>query len=522
MRDRALARRKPAAQTLAASDVAHIRRMPVSLRSDEPAAPELVSQSLQSGGQPLPAATRSFLEPRFGHDFSQVRVHSDAQAAEAAKAVDALAYTVGQDVVFARDQYAPGTSEGQRLIAHELAHVVQQERLDDVERPSRAMTISSPGDAAEREADAIAGQAVQGRQAAVAAAATTTMQRDVAPPETGPDTLPAVATEGQEVSPENMRDEELAGGIIDDQLAILKGWDTALENFNTVLTSASDKEAKPNFAKVVTEFLEDEVMGEILKHAGKGASEAFGLLKKLSAEVERAETAKRSATLRDFLVQHRTEIGKITQSTLHLRDPFVAKVRMTREAKDRVESSGAASPPSKKSRGKPKGHVEVASAATKEIDDYWTMHLDLLNAYAAIDARLQVATPEILFRKLSEEWIREAEVRGGMGIKFAAMVIIVLNPDYSIKSAHIQGAGGQKIAEELLRESPDGVDVFGLETRREIKLLAPNGWPSAILDLDENDRNINSGAYIEGDYEALQSYVLTNGLPPTKKLTGDS
>ncbi|MCD4807234.1 MAG: DUF4157 domain-containing protein [Methanococcoides sp.] len=82
--------------------------------------------SLKGGGQPLSENDRTFFEPRFGRDFSQVRVHSDAQAAESARAVNARAYTVGRDVSFESGQYTPGTSEGKRLIAHELTHVVQQ------------------------------------------------------------------------------------------------------------------------------------------------------------------------------------------------------------------------------------------------------------------------------------------------------------------------------------------------------------------------------------------------------------
>src|SRR5262249_5093546 len=69
---------------------------------------------------------RSFMEPRFGHDFSRVRVHTDAEATASARAVDAQAYTVGRDVVFDNGRYAPQTSAGRHLLAHELAHVVQQ------------------------------------------------------------------------------------------------------------------------------------------------------------------------------------------------------------------------------------------------------------------------------------------------------------------------------------------------------------------------------------------------------------
>src|SRR5262245_44919603 len=91
-------------------------------------APPIVHEVLCAPGQPMDAATIAFFEPRFGHDFSRVRVHTDARAASAAQAVDARAYAVGRDVVFGTGQYAPGTAEGKKLLAHELAHVVQQGR----------------------------------------------------------------------------------------------------------------------------------------------------------------------------------------------------------------------------------------------------------------------------------------------------------------------------------------------------------------------------------------------------------
>ena len=79
-------------------------------------------------GRPLDPEARALLEPRFGRDLGAVRVHDDAEAAEAARAVEARAFTVGNDVVFSPGQYAPGTPAGQRLLAHELAHMVQPSR----------------------------------------------------------------------------------------------------------------------------------------------------------------------------------------------------------------------------------------------------------------------------------------------------------------------------------------------------------------------------------------------------------
>ncbi|HVZ38040.1 MAG TPA: DUF4157 domain-containing protein [Candidatus Kapabacteria bacterium] len=90
------------------------------------AAPPVVHQALSRPGEPLDRATRGFMEPRFGRDFGNVRVHSDGMAAGAARAIDAQAYTVGNHIVFGAGRYAPGTQSGRQLIAHELTHTIQQ------------------------------------------------------------------------------------------------------------------------------------------------------------------------------------------------------------------------------------------------------------------------------------------------------------------------------------------------------------------------------------------------------------
>jgi len=79
-----------------------------------------------SGGRPLDSSTKEFMESRFGYDFSNVRIHSDERATSSARSINALAYTVGNDIVFAEGQYRPYSLEGRRLLAHELTHVVQQ------------------------------------------------------------------------------------------------------------------------------------------------------------------------------------------------------------------------------------------------------------------------------------------------------------------------------------------------------------------------------------------------------------
>src|SRR6516165_3480149 len=97
------------------------------LSSQPSIAPPIVHEVLRAPGQPLDRETRAFMEPRFGHDFSRVRVHTDARASESARAVNAFAYTVGRNVVFDAGQYAPHSRDGQQLLAHELTHVVQQQ-----------------------------------------------------------------------------------------------------------------------------------------------------------------------------------------------------------------------------------------------------------------------------------------------------------------------------------------------------------------------------------------------------------
>jgi hypothetical protein len=103
--------------------------------------PEFESRihALQGGGQPLSESARAFFEPRFGQDFSRVRAHTDAQAAETAQTLNARAFTMGHDIVFGAGQYVPGTSEGRRLMAHELTHVVQQGLSSSVTKIQRVV-----------------------------------------------------------------------------------------------------------------------------------------------------------------------------------------------------------------------------------------------------------------------------------------------------------------------------------------------------------------------------------------------
>jgi hypothetical protein len=137
------------------------------------------------------------MESRFGYDFSRVRVHADTRAAASARAVSARAYTVGRDVVFAAGQYAPQTGVGRRLLAHELAHVVQQSAGD----PTPALQIEPPSSPSEAQSERAAEQIARGE--AVTASPLTlrapAVMRDLAqvPPESVPEQVELTAAQIQ-------------------------------------------------------------------------------------------------------------------------------------------------------------------------------------------------------------------------------------------------------------------------------------------------------------------------------------
>ncbi len=136
-------------------------RLAVMRKADGKASPAAIPES---GGGPLPGGVRSKMEPRLGADLSSVRMHTSGESAEAATSLGARAFTVGQDVHFNAGEFAPGTREGDKLIAHELTHVVQGQRSgiqrkaehDDAQAAAGEAEVSHPDEPAEKEADAVA------------------------------------------------------------------------------------------------------------------------------------------------------------------------------------------------------------------------------------------------------------------------------------------------------------------------------------------------------------------------------
>lgn len=102
-------------------------------------------QSLKGGGKPLPASTRAFFEPRFGRNFSDVRIHTGLAASDTAKTINAEAFTMGKDVVFGQGRYSPHTGNGKNLLAHELTHVIQQDKTGTNPLPIQRKIVVNPG-----------------------------------------------------------------------------------------------------------------------------------------------------------------------------------------------------------------------------------------------------------------------------------------------------------------------------------------------------------------------------------------
>jgi len=122
--------------------------------------PPMVHDVIREAGRPLDPDARAMMESQFGQDFSFVRVHTGARAEASARAVHASAYTLGRDVVFGKGRYAPHDSGGQKLLAHELAHVVQQGGVDARGRLNPSLRFGDAGD--ERFADRAADEVARG------------------------------------------------------------------------------------------------------------------------------------------------------------------------------------------------------------------------------------------------------------------------------------------------------------------------------------------------------------------------
>ena len=161
-------------------------------------------QSRLGNGMPLETQTQEHFSGALGHDFSQVRIHHDAEADHLNKAVSARAFTTGQDIFFRQGTYNPNSSDGMKLLAHELTHTVQQAQGPVSGTPtSGGFSLSDPGDSFEQEASATAATMMRGDQVQLDARATRTpsIQRQIVLQREIPNTTPAPSSTSSPPNP---------------------------------------------------------------------------------------------------------------------------------------------------------------------------------------------------------------------------------------------------------------------------------------------------------------------------------
>ena len=158
-----------------------------------------IERLVSKGGEPLDKSTRAHMEGAFGQSFGAVRIHTGTEATASAQRLGAQAYTVGNDVVFADGHYDPASSGGQRTIAHELTHVVQQRSgpVDGTETGA-GVKVSDPGDRFERAAEATADRVMAGQP----------VQREAADDDEPDETAQGQWVQREEVPDDDRADEE--------------------------------------------------------------------------------------------------------------------------------------------------------------------------------------------------------------------------------------------------------------------------------------------------------------------------
>ncbi len=332
-------------------------------------APPIVEDVLATPGQPLAESARRTLEPGFGHDLSGVRVHDDSKASESASAVSALAYTVGNHVVFGAGQYSPGTDDGNRLLAHELTHTIQQTggmpkrpSWDDVTPVRTGDEVSRPEDSSQLEYERPSGRVSSvdepppkmsnswdgvARPVAAPPAPAPSATPGVASPPTAPPAA-AAGPSGMEVklskasaAPELQR-LSLDDVIPDAILSPIKALVSQVPGFGTGVTSKSDTAASgaQSEAETAADKVNTETSETVSSEQSKGEAAETGV---------QTQSANAAATTESEKGSGETQAGQIKGA-----------VPLAEYATDPVKSATQPPPPSKLPGGDPAAPTPAA------------------------------------------------------------------------------------------------------------------------------------------------------------------
>jgi hypothetical protein len=286
-------------------------------------------------------------------------------------------------------------------------------------------------------------------------------------------------------------DTDLANGIIDYELEILVQWKAALDSFNEVIESDTEKAAKVDFNKALFKVFSEKVLGAFAKDAK--ATLVIDVLKGLVGEAERAQNAQKSVAFRDFYTTHQTHIANVHKELVLKKRGFVAGIRN-----------------------------EADRLLRNDPNSYGMLRMELMELYQDAERRLQTATQEALFSELSAEWIRLGAAFSRPAAVQGEIFIRVNESDLSVVGVDIKAPDGDKLLEQLTKQ-PGGMDVWNMQAPKVIIYMHPTKGADGYVRLDAANRLANLPAEQDGKYKQRYARLTANGglAPVTRSQLSD-
>lgn len=282
-------------------------------------------------------------------------------------------------------------------------------------------------------------------------------------------------------------DAEIAGAVVDLELAILRHWKSALDSFNEVMESETSDSAKPKFAEAMLDVFAEKVLGSLGEDSK--STFVFSLLKGALAEGRRAMQAERSVRFRDFYTQHVGKLDKLDAALADGRLGFVTAVR-----------------------------VEGERLLRDNPDSYGMLRLELVDMHDEVRARHAAATPEALFALLSAEWTRQSVNKISWNASEAAEIRVrIRETDLSIVDVKINAPDGDKLVDHMSGQD-GGMDIWHMQAPKLIMFLDKGSSVVGYVRLDAANQLTNLPAEQDAHYrKRYQRLVDAGGLTPYRR-----
>src|SRR5436190_3959126 len=446
---------------------------------------------LRGGGQPLSDSDRAFFEPRFGRDFGDVRVHSDARAANLTRAVDARAFTVGGDIAMAPGEYGTGSGAGRELLAHELAHVVQQDAAPATVQRQPATKSKSKSKPKEQTFDFDEGLEIN----------------------VDTHSLPKTAQHSGTTEVKSLM-EQYSRNLAATQNSLRTG----IDDFADFMKFASSKEAKADYAGVAAKFALEQILDTIFEKLGEAGEEGAeaaipgvgtvwkltkGLLDKLKEEGERAAKAAGEVAARDFVVKFRDSVNDSFNDAITKDLP-----KLEEEAATTFDSLGGEAAPS---------HVTGSDVVTGDAATFLNKLKGVVDGY-----RVPPATE--CLRIFTEEWVKQSEgdlmSRGGGDMYYDGRILIswhmgrevedgteTWSPDAYPTKAELAAPKADKVADAFSRVFKEGASS-GAKDINEIDILKV-----LTIDVEDEVSGFNDHYRVDIRWRSLDDAELTETIP---------